>query len=226
MTVEEIRAELFALADEAYRQFHARLIPNVDPDAIIGVRTPALRAFARQLHRFGGYGAFLEELPHFYYEENNLHAFLLERIKDFDDCVAALDQFLPYVDNWATCDMMRPPVLKKEPEKLMVKIRQWLTSESVYAVRYAIVCLMNYYLDENFRPEQLDLLCGIKSEEYYINMALAWYFATALSKQWDSVIGILESRRLPEWVHKKAIQKSLESRRITPEQKEYLRRLK
>ncbi|MGN0486618.1 MAG: DNA alkylation repair protein [Acutalibacteraceae bacterium] len=226
MTVEEIRAELFALADEAYRQFHARLIPNVDPGAIIGVRTPALRAFARQLHRFGGYEAFLEELPHQYYEENNLHAFLLERIKSFDDCVAALDQFLPYIDNWATCDMMRPPVLKKEPERLMVKIRQWLMSESVYAMRYAIVCLMNYYLDENFRPEQLDLLCGIKSEEYYINMALAWYFATALSKQWDSVIDILESRRLPEWVHKKAIQKSVESRRITPEQKEYLRRLK
>lgn len=226
MTVEEIRAELFVLADEAYRQFHARLIPNVDPDAIIGVRTPALRAFTRQLHRLGGYEAFLEELPHQYYEENNLHAFLLERIKGFDDCVAALDQFLPYVDNWATCDMMRPPVLKKEPERLMVKIRQWLMSESVYAVRFAIVCLMNFYLDENFRPEQLDLLCGIKSEEYYINMALAWYFATALSKQWDSVIGILESHRLPEWVHKKAIQKSVESRRITPEQKEYLRRLK
>lgn len=226
MTVEEIRAELFSLADEAYRQFHARLIPNVDPGAIIGVRTPALRAFARQLHHSGGYEAFLEELPHQYYEENNLHAFLLERIKSFDDCVAALDQFLPYIDNWATCDMMRPPALKKEPEKLMVKIRQWLTSESVYAVRFAIVCLMNFYLDENSQPEQLDLLCGIKSEEYYINMALAWYFATALSKQWDSVIGILESHRLPEWVHKKAIQKSVESRRITPEQKEYLRRLK
>ncbi len=226
MTTDKIRAKLFSMTDGDYRDFNARLIPTVDKETVLGIRTPALRAFAKELYKSGGYEAFLADLPHRYFEENNLHAFLIEQIKDFDECIAALERFLPYVDNWATCDCMRPKVLKKHPESLEIKVYQWLKSDKPYTVRYAIGCLMCYYLEENFKEKHLADVAKLQSDEYYINMMIAWYFATALAKQYEKTIPYLEDRRLPEWVHKKTIQKAIESYRITPEQKEYLRTLR
>lgn len=168
----------------------------------------------------------MENLPHEYYEENNLHGFLIEKIKDFDTCIAELERFLPFVDNWATCDMMSPKVLKKYPKELLDKIKTWIRSENTYTVRYAIGCLMNDYLEEQFSTDYLDMVAAVKSEEYYIQMMQAWYFATALAKQYEAVLPYLEERRLEPWVHHKAIQKAVESYRITPEQKQYLKTLK
>ena len=226
MTNKEIRERLFSMADEKYKDFQSALMPTVDKSKVIGVRTPQLRLFAKELHRTGGYDAFLSDLPHKYYEEDNLHALLIDKIKDFDECVTEIEKFLPFIDNWATCDMLRPKVLKTEPDKLYEYIDMWLKSDEVYTVRYAIGCLCSFYLDDNFRPEHLSAVAEIKSEEYYINMMIAWYFATALAKQWPAVIGYIEQRRLSPWVHAKTIQKSVESYRISPEQKEYLRSLR
>ena len=222
----EIQEKLFALKDEEYKQFHCRLMPTVDPETVIGVRTPALRKLAKELSKERDMGFFLRELPHQYYEENNLHGFLIEGIKDYEKCVEELEKFLPYVDNWATCDMMSPAIFKKNQEKLFEKIKEWISSEHTYTVRFAIDMLMKYYLDEAFRPECLSLPARIKTEEYYVNMVIAWHFATALAKQWDAALPYIEQKRLSPWVHNKTIQKAVESRRITKDQKEYLKSFK
>ena len=218
--------QLFALQDLEYRAFHSRLMPTVDPETIIGVRTPELRKLARGFAREPEAAAFLQTLPHRYYEENNLHGFLIETIKDFDQCISALDAFLPYVDNWATCDLMSPKVLKQDLPRLLTHIRRWMASGHVYTIRFGMEMLMRYYLDEAFRPEYLDWVAAVHSEEYYVNMMIAWFFAEALAKQYDAALPYLLKHRLDVWTHNKAIQKARESYRITPEQKAYLKTLK
>lgn len=222
----EVQEKLFSLQDIEYKNFHSKLIPTVDQEKVIGVRTPALRKYAKEFGKQPEAKGFLTCLPHEYYEENNLHAFLLEQIKDFDVCIQALEQFLPYVDNWATCDMMSPKVLGKHLPKLLSIVQRWLASEHVYMVRYAMGCLMRYYLDDAFEVEYLQWVASVESEEYYIKMMQAWYFATALAKQYDAVIIYLEDKRLDAWVHNKTIQKAVESYRISDEQKKYLRTLR
>lgn len=221
-----VQDSLFQLADEEYKNFHSRLMPTVNPDLIMGVRVPALRKFAKAFGKTELAADFINILPHKYYEENNLHGFLIEQIRDFEDCINALDKFLPFVDNWATCDMTSPKILGKNTEKLLIKINEWIKSEKTYTVRYGIGMLMRHFLDDNFEREYLDLVSGVKSDEYYINMMIAWYFATALAKQWESTLPYIENKVLDVWVHNKAIQKAVESNRITGEQKAYLKTLK
>lgn len=221
-----IQEKLFELQDLKYRDFHSKLMPTVCKDKIIGVRVPQLRKLAKELNKSELKTDFLNTLPHEYYEEDNLHGFLIEQIKDFNDCVSALDNFLLYVDNWATCDMMTPKVLSINPEKLYEKIDGWAKSKHTYTVRFAIVILMKFFMDEHLDKKHLNLLLSIKSDEYYINMAIAWYLATALSSRWDLVIPYIENQKFSKWVHNKAIQKANESYRITKDQKEYLKTLK
>lgn len=225
MTVEDIRAGLFARQDPDYREFHSKLVPTLDKETIVGVRTPVLRAYAKEL---GAEAAadFLAVLPHIYYEENCLHAFLIERIKEFDRCMAETERFLPYIDNWATCDMFSPKVFKKHRREVYGACLRWLKSDHVYTVRYGIVTLMSGFLDEEFRPELLERVAALQSEEYYINMARAWLFAEALAKQYDAALPYLLEHRMDIWTHNKAIQKAVESRRIDPETKAYLKTLK
>ncbi len=225
-TIAVVRNALYRRQDTEYKAFHSRLMPTIDPETIIGVRTPALRKFAKQMDRWGNKGDFLDDLPHQYYEENNLHGFLIEFIKDFDKCLAEVDRFLPYVDNWATCDMMRPKVFKKNPTGLLPKIDEWVASGETYMMRYGIGMLMTYFLDEHFEVKYAEKVAAVESEEYYVKMMVAWYFATALAKQWDVIIPFIKEGRLEKWTHNKAIQKAIESYRITPEQKAYLRELK
>ena len=226
MNREKIVAELFRLQDKKYAAMQARIVPTVDPDRIIGVRTPELRAFARELFKDDDTAAFLTSLPHQYFDENQLHAFVISLEKDFDKCVAEVETFLPYIDNWATCDQLSPKVFKKVPERLLPYICIWIKSDQLYTVRFAIGMLMQHFLDERFDLKYADMVAAVRSEEYYINMMVAWYFATALAKQYASVLPYLEEKRLDGWTHNKAIQKSLESFRITAEQKAYLRTLK
>lgn len=221
-----IQEKLFELQDLKYRDFHSKLMPTVSKEKIIGVRVPELRKFAKEFNKSDLKTDFLNTLPHEYYEEDNLHAFLIEQIKDFDECISALDSFLLFVNNWATCDMMTPKVLGKNPEKLYKKIEEWAKSEHTYTVRFAIVTLMKFFMDEHLDKKHLSLLLSIKSDEYYINMAIAWYLATALSSNWDLVIPYIENGKFDKWIHNKAIQKAIESYRITKEQKEYLKKLK
>lgn len=221
----EIQQRLFALQDEGYRDFHAALMPTVPKELVIGVRSPALRALAKELKGTEP-AAFMAELPHQYYEENNLHAALIGHIRDFDACMAALERFLPYVDNWATCDMMNPRALAKDKAALLEHIRFWLRSDHTYTVRFAMGMLMRHFLEEDFREEYLALVASVQSEEYYIRMMQAWYFATALAKQYEAAVKYLEQRKLGVWVHNKTIQKARESYRISDDQKEYLKRLK
>jgi len=218
-----IRKKLLEMGDDNYREFSSSLMPTIDKSRVIGIRIPLLRKYARSLVDFDG---FLDSLPHRYFEENNLHAFLIEREKDFDKCIKMLDAFLPYVDNWATCDSMKPKILKSEPEKLLTHIKTWIASKEVYRVRYAINLLMSFYLDENFDDSFLGLVSDVKSDEYYINMMRAWYFATALFKQYDKTVVYLENRLLDVWTHNKTIQKAVESYRISDEQKQYLKTLR
>lgn len=224
--IQKVQQELFEMQDLKYRDFHSKLMPTVDKEKVIGVRIPQLRKYAAAFAKTEDAAEFMKNLPHQYYEEDNLHAFLIEKIKDYDSCIQALDKFLPYVDNWATCDMMNPKILKKEPEGLLEKIKVWLKAEETYVVRFAMGCLMNYYLEEHFTTECADLVAEIQSEEYYIQMMQAWYFATALAKQNDAILPYLLEHRLNTWVHNKTIQKAVESYRITPEQKAYLKTLK
>lgn len=225
--IRQVQKELFAMQDVQYREFHSKLIPNIDPEKIIGVRTPALRKYAKQFAKTAGAAEFLLQLPHTYYEENNLHAFLLEQIKDYETCVAQWNRFLPYVDNWATCDMPSPKVFKKHLQELLTEIRRWMASGETYTVRFGIGMLMKLYLEEEtFSPEYLEWVAAVRSEEYYVNMMAAWYFATALAKQWEAAVPYIEERRLGQWRHNKSIQKAVESYRITPEQKAYLRELR
>ena len=224
--MSEITERLFQLQDINYKQFHSKLMPTINPEVIIGVRTPELRKLAKQLKGSPEAELFLQQLPHRYYEENNLHGFLIEFIKEFDDCIAALNRFLPYVDYWATCDMMSPKVLKKDLAKLYEVVKRWVASEETYTIRFGVNVLMKYYLDEAFLPEYSDLVASISSEEYYVKMVVAWYFATALAKQYEAIIPYLEEKKLDIWTHNKTIQKAMESYRITKEQKEYLKTLK
>ncbi|MBQ2902769.1 MAG: DNA alkylation repair protein [Clostridia bacterium] len=226
MTEKIIRDRLFEMQDAEYRDFHSRLMPTVKKELIIGVRTPDLRKFANEISGSPLADEFMKILPHKYYEENNLHAFLIEKINDFNLCAAELDRFLPFVDNWATCDMMRPKVFKKHLPELLEKIKTGIESENTYTVRFAIEMLMCYYLDEAFDISYPAAVAQIRSDEYYIKMMQAWYFATALAKQYDSVIPYLEQNRLDADTHNKTIRKAIESYRITEEQKKYLRRLK
>lgn len=218
--------ELFKLQDIKYRDFQSKLIPTVDFNNIIGVRTPELRNYAKKIVKSNEHLSFLEDLPHKYFDENQLHAFIISELKDYDLCISYINKFLPYVDNWATCDQMSPKIFKKNKDKLLEQIKSWIKSKKTYTIRFGICMLMQYYLDDSFKPEYLKMVSDVKSEEYYVNMMVAWYFATALAKQYDAVIPVLENQKLDIWTHNKAIQKAIESYRITPEQKAYLRSLK
>lgn len=219
-----MQEELFKLQDKKYKEFHSKLIPNIKEDLIIGVRVPELRKLAKKYKDNSSY--FLNKLPHKYYDENVLHGLLISEVKDYDKCIYELERFLPYIDNWAVCDMTNPKVFKKHKEELLIKIKEWINSKDTYTIRYGIRMLMNYYLDEDYKKEYLCLPLKIKSEEYYINMMIAWYYATALSKQYEDTIILLETKKLSPWIHNKTIQKARESYRITKEQKEYLQTLK
>ncbi len=218
-----ITQRLLSLADEEYRCFQIPLMPTVSSERVIGVRTPVLRKLAKELAGTPEAEAFLLELPHTYYEENNLHAFLVEQIKDYATCVTAIDAFLPFVDNWSTCDGWSPKVLKKHPQELLSKIREWMASDHPYTVRYGIGMLQRYFLDEQFSPEYLRWVAAIDREEYYVRMMVAWYFATALAKQYEAALPYIREHRLPEWTHNKAIQKAVESYRVSSAHKVELR---
>ena len=223
---DEIREALFSLQDVKYRDFQGRLIPTAEARSMIGVRTPELRKYAKKLVKGEGIQDFLKDLPHRYFDENQLHAFIISEIKDYDRCLEEVEAFLPYVDNWATCDQMSPKVFARRKEDLLHRIKDWIASGETYTVRFGIGMLMQHYLDEKFDPAYPEMVAGIRSEEYYINMMIAWYFATALAKQYDEVLPYLEEKKLDIWTHNKSIQKAVESRRITPEHKEYLKSLK
>ena len=226
MIREEIRQRLFELQDVPYRDFQVKLIPTIDSESMIGVRTPSLRKLAREYGRREEIDEFLQDLPHMYFDENQLHAFIISGIKDFETCIMCVEKFLPYVDNWATCDQMSPTVFKKKRQELLPFIREWMRADRIYTVRFGIGMLMQHYLDEDLDPSYPEMVAGIKSEEYYISMMVAWYFATALAKQYDTVLPYIEEKRLDSQTHNRAIQKAVESYRITPEQKAYLKTLK
>ncbi|MCI7768537.1 MAG: DNA alkylation repair protein [Oscillospiraceae bacterium] len=225
MQTEEIRKALFDNRDEKFREFQAKLIPNIPPESIIGVKTPVLRALAKQIYSEGAED-FLSRLPHAYFEENQLHFFILAHIKDYELCIGRVEEFLPYVDNWATCDQASFKLFSKHKTELMVKIREWISSEHTYSVRFALRLLMQFFLDEDFSDEYPEMAANAVNEDYYVRMMVAWYFATALAKQYDRIIPYFEKRRLEPWTHRKAIQKAVESYRISGEQKAYLRSLK
>ncbi len=222
----EIEQQLKSLADEKYRKMQVTIIPTVVPESIIGVRTPELRKIAKELAKRSDVSDFLSDLPHRYFEENQLHAFVLSEMKDFDSCIRYVDAFLPYVDNWATCDQMSPKIFKKHKEELLSWVSTWISSKETYTVRFAIGMLMEHFLDDDFSPAYPKMVSKVRSEEYYVNMMIAWYFATALAKQYDSILPYIEKKKLSDWTHNKAIQKSVESYRITDEQKAYLKTLK
>lgn len=222
----QITKQLFDLQDEKYGDFQYKLTPGVSRESIIGVRIPAARKLAKQYMKEAESAEFVRDLPHKYYDENMLHGLLLSEYKNFDECVKAVEEFLPYVDNWAVCDIMSPRVFKKHKDELLPKIKEWIASDHVYTCRFGMEMLMCHYLDDDFRAEYLELPANVHSEEYYVNMMIAWFFATALAKQWDAAIGYIEQDRLDTWVHNKTIQKARESYRITKDQKEYLKTLK
>lgn len=223
--MNRIQKELFSLQDKKYQEFQSKLIPNIDSKTVIGVRMPVLRKYSKTLKE-QEIVAFMECLPHDYYEENNLHMMLISSIQDYLTCVQTLNDFLPYVDNWATCDLPIPKCFNKNKKSLLKEINIWIHSDHTYTIRYGIGLLMRLYLDEDFQEEYVKQVCSIQSEEYYVNMMIAWYLATALAKQWDYAIPYLEKRELNEFVHQKTIQKAIESYRISKEQKEYLKTLK
>lgn len=222
----EIQKELFKLQDLTYRNFHSRLMPNISIEKIIGVRNPETKKFAKQLIKEGRATDFVSGLPHKYYEENNVHAYIINECKDYKKAIEMLNEFLPFVNNWATCDIINPKIFKKYGEELLNEIEKWISSKETYTIRFGIKMLMTFYLDENFKKEYLKIPAEIKSEEYYINMMIAWFYATALAKQYDETIKYLENKKLDEWIHNKTIQKAVESYRITDKQKEYLRSLR
>ena len=226
MRSDAVFQRLSELSDPTYRDFHAGLIPNISPETILGVRVPALRKLARELRGSAEAQEFMAALPHEYYDENCLHGLLINDIKDFGATVSALDAFLPYVDNWAVCDLISPRSFKSRPPELPAHVRRWLESSHSYTVRFGIGVLMSFYLDEGFEPAQLEAVAERCCEEYYVNMMVAWYFATALAKQPEAALPYIENRRLSRWTHNKAIQKSIESRRIPDETKAYLKTLR
>jgi 3-methyladenine DNA glycosylase AlkD len=226
MNKADLHRKLYDLQDLKYRDMQIKIIPTVEPESVIGVRTPELKSIAKDILKDGNYKGFLEELPHRYFEENQLHAFIISGIKDLNECMEDLETFLPYVDNWATCDQMSPKIFKKHKDVLFSHIKEWVNSEKTYAVRFGVGMLMEHFLDDDFDPLYPELVAKLRSEEYYVNMMIAWYFATALAKQYESSIPFIVEKRLDDWTHNKAIQKSVESRRITEEQKLYLKSLK
>ena len=221
-----IRESLFAQQDIAYRDFHSKLMPGIDIERIIGIRTPQLRKLAKEFTKDPEIDDFLSNLPHRYYDENNMHGFIISEIKDYDHSIAEIDRLLPYVDNWATCDLIRPKSFNKNHSKLIKDIRRWMKSSKTYTIRFGIEMLMTHFLDEDFHPEYLEWVAAIRNDEYYVKMMVAWYFATALAKQYESTLPIIEQKRLATWTHNKTIQKAIESYRITNEQKEYLKGLR
>ena len=226
MTPKEITEKLRELSDEEYRLFQLKLMPSVTEDRVLGVRTPLLRKFAKELAKDPDIENFLTDIPHRYYDETNLHGFIISECKDYEKSVAYVDAILPYVDNWATCDLLSPKAFKKNRDKLIKDIDRWLASDKTYTVRFGIEMLMSHFLDEDFRPEYLEKLTAIQSGEYYVNMMLAWFFATALAKQWDDTVKYIEEKRLSVWVHNKTIQKAVESYRITDDRKACLKAMK
>lgn len=221
--MEEIQKHLFELQDIKYRDFHSRLMPDTDKETIIGIRVPVLRKYAKSIAGTELSEKFIKELPHHYYEENNLHMMLITRIKDYDRCISEIERFLPYIDNWATCDFPAPKCFENHKEDLLPVIKRWIASSETYTIRYGIGMLMRLYLDADFDPEYVRIVAEVKSDEYYVNMMIAWYMATALVKQWDVVIPYIEEHHMSDWVHRKTIQKAVESYRITDEQKKYLK---
>ena len=227
MTIqEEIRNGLFDLQDSQYRDFQSKLIPSASADKMIGVRSPVLRKLAKDLAKRKEIGGILNDLPHRYFDENQLHAFIISQLKDYEQCMDEVIRFLPYIDNWATCDQLSPKMFRKHRPKLIDQIRKWIISDRTYTIRFGIGMLMEHFLDEDYDPAYPEMVACIRSDEYYVNMMIAWYFATALAKQYDSILPFIKNRRLDPWTHNKTIQKARESYRISPEQKEYLKALK
>ena len=223
--IQKIKNDLLLMQDKTYKDFHSKLMPTINPNSIIGIRVPVLREYAKKLFKennIESLNPFLKNLPHEFYEENNIHAFIIEKINNFDECIFYLENFLPYIDNWATCDMLNPKIFKTNYEKLLEKIYQWINSDSVYTVRFAIGMLMRYFLDEKFETKYLDLVTSINSEEYYINMMRAWFFATALAKQYEQTFPYIKNYSLDKWTHNKTIQKAVESNLINKEIKQFL----
>lgn len=226
MDAQTIQERLFALQDLSYQAFQSKLIPTISPDTVIGVRMPEMRRFAREIRRTPEAESFLHQLPHQYYDENMLHGLLISDPRPYEETLALLEEFLPYVDNWAVCDLISPCAFQKHPPKLPDQLKIWMAAEHPYTVRFALGTLMRFYLDGAFRPEYLQWAAELQSGEYYVNMMIAWYFATALAKQHALALPYLEEHRLDPWVHNKTIQKAVESYRISPEQKQYLRTLR
>ena len=226
MKKTDLYKKLKSCQDLKYRDMQIKIIPSVDPETIIGVRTPELKSMAKEIYKSGDYKDFLKELPHEYFEENQLHSFIISGIKDLNECMEEVEAFLPYIDNWATCDQLSPKVFKKNRKELLKHIKKWIKSRKTYTVRFGVGMLMEHFLDEDFAPEYPEMVSKLRSEEYYINMMIAWYFATAMAKQYEQVIPYIEEKRLDTWTHNKAIQKCVESNRITDEKKAYLKTLK
>ena len=227
--IEEIKDYLLKNQDLQYKQFHSSLMPTINSEVVIGIKVPILRNYTKELlkkYDIQSFVPFFKDLPHQYYEENNIHAFLIEKINNYDECLFQLEQFLPYIDNWATCDMLNPKVFSKNKDKLLKKINEWIKSSHTYTIRFGIGMLMRYFLDKDFNSSYLELVYSIKSEEYYVNMMKAWFFATALTKQYDATLPIIQNKKLDIWTHNKAIQKAIESFRVPAEHKQYLKTLK
>ena len=227
--IEEIKDYLLKNQDLQYKQFHSSLMPTINSEVVIGIKVPILRNYTKELlkkYATQSFIPFFKDLPHQYYEENNIHAFLIEKINNYDECLFQLEQFLPYIDNWATCDMLNPKVFSKNKDKLLKKINEWIKSSHTYTIRFGIGMLMRYFLDKDFNSSYLELVYSIKSEEYYVNMMKAWFFATALTKQYDTTLPIIQNKKLDIWTHNKAIQKAIESFRVPAEHKQYLKTLK
>lgn len=221
-----IKDKLFLYQDLKYRDFHSSLVPNIDKDRFIGVRTPILRNLAKEMIKDGSYKEFIKDLPHYYYEENTLHSCILSLYKDLEELINELDIFLPYVDNWATCDLIRPKAFEKDLDRILDKVKEWINTEDIYSIRFGIVTLLSFYLDDSFSNEINEIVLNIDNDDYYVRMAQAWYFSYALIKQYEYTIDIFKDKRLDKWIHNKSIQKAIESYRITPVDKNYLRSLK
>lgn len=224
--MDKIVKILFQNQDLKYRDFHSSLVPNVEKERFIGVRTPVLRKLAKEMVKDGSYKDFIKELPHYYYEENTLHSCILSLLKDLDELINELDIFLPYIDNWATCDLLRPKAFEKDHKRILDKVKEWIHTKDIYSIRFGIVTLLSFYLDKSFCKEINEIVLNIKSDDYYVNMAIAWYFSYALIKQYDMTIDIFKMYKLDKWVHNKSIQKAIESFRISDDKKIYLRSLK
>lgn len=219
----KLQKQLFELQDLKYRDFHSKLMPETDKETVIGIRTPVLRKFAKEFAGTSEAEVFLRQLPHRYYEENNLHMMLITGIKDYEKCMEEIQRFLPCIDNWATCDYPAPKCFARHKDQVLEEAKRWISSGETYVIRYGIGMLMRLFLDEDFSSEYLEMVAAVQSQEYYVNMMIAWYFATALAKQWDATVPYIEQHKLSDWVHRKTVQKAVESYRITPEQKEYLK---